>query len=118
DLTIWDLGNQLGPKALRRGSTGGAQSAELTAAGELLALPVASSIAFIDTNDGKLVGCVEREEPAKRLAFSPDGKILAAYQPFSISLYGMNDGQEIRTVAVSESNPGASLRWVGEHLLV
>ena len=118
DLTFWDLDNRLGAKTLFRGPTGGATTAEITAAGELMALIVGSSVAVIETGQGKMVGCITRDEPFNRIAFSPDGKTLAAFHPFSVTLYAMADGQEIRRIAVGEGNAQTGLAWVRKHLMV
>ena len=118
NITFWDLANPSGPKALLRSSTGGSLSAELTAAGELIAMPMGKLIAVVDTNDGKLVGTINRDQPANDIAFSPDATMLAAFHPFTVTLYGLADGKEIRTIAVSDGNPGANIRWLGKHLMV
>ncbi len=117
-LTFWDLENPMGPKATHRGATGGAASAVLTAAGELLAMPLGSSISVIETSQGKMVGCMNRDAPANRIAFSSDGKSLAAFHPFTITLYNTTDGSADKTIAVSEGKPDATIRWVGKNLLV
>ncbi len=114
DLTFWELGNR--PKAVARGSTGGSMTAEISAAGELMAFPFGSSIAVLETMGGKLVGCINRDEPAKQLAFSPKGDVLAAFHPFTVTLYSTENGEPVRTIAVSESD--GALRWVGDYLLV
>ena len=118
NLTFWDLGNQVGVKTLFRGPSGGALKAEMTKAGELMALIVGTSIAVIETDQGKLVGCIAGEEPVNQIAFSADGTRLAAFQPFAITLYDTANGQEVRRIAASEGNAGAGLTWVGKHLMV
>lgn len=118
DLTIWDLDGKPGPRALLRGSSGKALSAEITMAGELIAIPFGTSIAVIETGAGKLVGCITRDQAANRVTFSPDGKLLAAFHPFNIALYSTADGKEVRNIAVAESKADAAIRWVGEHLMV
>jgi hypothetical protein len=117
-LTIWDLNNKFGAKALKSGPTGGASTAVVSAAGELMAMVVAKSIALVETSEGKLVGCINRDQEAKSLAFSPDGQQLAAYHPFNVSLYSLTDGKLLKTVAVGDSNPGTKITWVGKDLLV
>lgn len=117
-LTFWDLDNKLGPRAVRRGSTGGALSAEISPAGELMMFPYGSSIAVIETTAGKLVGCITRDTPANHITLSPDGKTIAAFHPFNVTLYSTADGKEIRSIAVADSNPQTSLRWVGKYLFV
>ncbi len=117
-LTFWDLGNKVGVKTLRRGPSGGALSAEITKAGELMALVVGSSIAVVETEQGRLVGCIIRDEPVNQIAFSPDGSRLAAFHPFSVTLYSTEDGQEVRRIAVSEGNAKSGLHWVGKYLMV
>jgi hypothetical protein len=118
DLTVWDLENKIGPRAIRRGKSGGSNNAELSAAGELMAISVGAAIAMVETNAFKLVGCIMREEKAGDLAFSPDGKMLAAYEPFNVTLYDMSNGQPAKSIAVGESGASANLRWVGANLLV
>jgi WD40 repeat protein len=118
NLTIWDLANKIAPKALYRGSTGGALTAEITAAGDLMAYPVGTSIAFVETSAGKLVGCITRDVKAEQLAFSPHGQYLAAFHPFTLTLYSLQDGTEVKSIAIAESNPQAKLRWCGEHLMI
>lgn len=118
NLTFWDLANKVGPKAIRRGTTGGAMSAELSAAGDLMAFPYETSIAVIETAAGKVVGCITRDEAANSIALSPDGKTIAAFHPFNVALYSTTDGKEIRNIAVAENAPQTSIRWVGKHLMV
>ncbi len=118
DLTIWDLANKIAPKALYRGSTGGATTGVITPAGELIAFSVGSQIAVVETESGRLAGCITREIKADQIAFAPHGRYLAAFHPFTVTLYSLEDGQEVKTFAVSESNAQAPFRWSGEHLLV
>ncbi len=118
DLTLWDLENKIGPKAIKRGSTGTAEKASITPAGELMAFAAGNAVAVLDTAEGKLVGCIKREEPVYNVAFSPNADMIATLGPFKITLFGMNDGKEIRTVPMSDSNPGAEMMWLGKHLLV
>ncbi len=118
DLTFWDLENKIGPKAIKRGSTGSALKASITPAGELMAFTAGNAVAVLDTTEGKLVGCIKREEPVYSVAFSPKAEMIATLGPFKITLFGMNDGKEIRTVPINDSNPGAELLWLGKHLLV
>lgn len=118
NLTLWDLENKIGPKAIKRGSTGSALKAAITPAGELMAFAAGSAVAVMDTTEGKLVGCIKRDEPVYSVAFSPKADMIATYGPFKITLFGMGDGKEIRTVPVTDSNPGAEITWLGKHLLV
>ncbi|MFN7892117.1 MAG: WD40 repeat domain-containing protein, partial [Pirellula sp.] len=118
DLTFWDLENKTGPKAIKRGSTGSALKASITPAGELMAYTAGNAVAVLDTTEGKLVGCIKREEPVYSVAFSPKADMIATLGPFKITLFGMNDGKEIRTVPINDSNPGAELLWLGKYLLV
>jgi len=118
DLTLWDMENKIGPKAIKRGSTGTATKASITPAGELMAFAAGNAVAVMDTTEGKLVGCIKREEPVYCVAFSPKADMIATLGPFKITLFGMNDGKEIRTVPITDSNPGAELTWLGKHLLV
>lgn len=117
-LTFWDLSDPAGPQAVNRGMTGGALTAEMSLAGELIAMPVGSAIGVVDTRKNDLVGYIVRNEKANKLAFSPDGKYLAAYHPFNLTLYSTADGSEVKTIAVSESKPNPVIRWVGKHMLV
>jgi hypothetical protein len=118
DLTIWDLENKNGPKAIKRGSTGTAQKASITPSGELLAFASGSAVAVLDTTDGKLVGCIKRDEPVYSVAISTSADMIATLGPFKVTLFGMDDGKEIRTVPTMASNPSAELLWLGKHLLV
>lgn len=117
-LTFWDLGNSIGPKALYRGPTGTAQEAEVSPAGELMILSVGTNIAVIETTAGKMVGYILRDEEVKQLALSPDGQFLAAFHPFTITIYSMQDGSEIKTIPVPASTSQTRLEWAGEHLMV
>ncbi len=117
-LTVWDLANEKGPKAIFQGNSGGSLNAVLSPAGELMALPAGTSIAVIDMLSAKVVGLIARETKASQISFSQDGSLLAAFEPFEIALYNMSDGTRLRTVAVSEHREDAPLNWVGKHLLV
>ncbi len=117
-LTFWELENSMGPKATHRGATGASSNVALTAAGELLAIPLGNSITVLETSQGKMVGCINRDAPANRIAFSSDGKYLAAFHPFTITLYNTHDGSANKTIAVSEGKPDTTIRWFGNHLLV
>jgi hypothetical protein len=90
----------------------------ITPAGELIAFSVGSQIAVVETESGRLAGCITREIKADQIAFAPHGRYLAAFHPFTVTLYSLEDGQEVKTFAVSESNAQAPFRWSGEHLLV
>ncbi len=118
NLTIWDLDNPAGPRAMYRGNSGGKLWAELSPAGELLAMIAGKSIAFVDTAAFQLKGFIARDEEALHMAFSPNGKTLAAYHPFTVTLYSMETGEEISSFAVSESSGNAKLLWTGDHLLL
>lgn len=117
-LTFWDLGNSIGPKALYRGPTGKAQQAEMSPAGELMIFPVGTNIIAIETTSGRMVGYIVREEEAQQIALSPDGQFLAAFHPFMITVYSMQDGSEIKSIPVSSSSPQTRVEWAGEHLMV
>ena len=43
-----------------QGSTGHAQGASITPAGELIAFASRNAVAVIETTDGKLAGCIQR----------------------------------------------------------
>src|SRR5690606_31296311 len=118
DLTFWDLNNANGPRAIFRGNTGGRQQAESSAAGDLIAFPLGNSIVVLETQNGKMVGSIAREQPANRIAFSPDGKLIAAFHPFNITLYSTENGEEVRNIAIAEGNDQATIRWIGENLMV
>jgi len=117
-LTIWDLANPVGPKALYRGSTGTASKAVMTPAGELLAFAVGKNIAVVDTSNGQMVGYLAREITPEEIAFSPDGRHLAVFHSFTVSLYNMEDGSELKSFAVSASNASGKFQWAGKYLMV
>jgi WD40 repeat protein len=117
-MTVWDLSSKVGVKAIRRGPSGGSQSAELSPAAEVMALLIGPSIAFVDTASFKLVGNIQCEERPSRLAFSNDGTRLATFTPFNVSLYDLASGQVSKSIAVAEGNANTSIQWVGKHLLV
>ncbi|PQO40681.1 SHD1 domain-containing protein [Blastopirellula marina] len=118
NVTIWDLSNPVGPKALFRGSTGGPTTVEMSPAGELMIFPAGKSIAVVDTMNAKLVGWLERDTEAAGIALSSDGRTLAAFHPYTVTLYSMETGAELKQFAVSESSVGHGFRWVGKHLMV
>ncbi|MEX1039390.1 MAG: SHD1 domain-containing protein [Pirellulaceae bacterium] len=117
-LTIWDLANPTGPKAIYRGSTGNASKAEMTPAGELMAFPVGKNIAVVDTSNGQMVGYLAREIAPEEIAFSPDGRHLAVFHAFTVSLYSMEDASELKTFAVSASSASGKFQWAGKYLMV
>lgn len=118
DLTFWDLKEEGGIRALLRGNTGGSLTAATTPAGELMAFPHGTAIAVLETKAGKLVGCIMRDAKAEQLAFASSGKYLAAFHPFTVTLYSLEDGSEARVFAVPESAPETPLLWCGGHLMV
>lgn len=118
NLTFWDLTGTPGPKALKRGSTGGSMSALMSPAGEVMAMIMGNTLAMIDTATGKLVGCIRRDLPIAKIAISSDGQSLAIFHAFSIAIYSTKDGQEKKNFAVSEGNTQADVVWVGRHLMV
>ncbi|TVQ03123.1 MAG: hypothetical protein EA381_01970 [Planctomycetaceae bacterium] len=118
DLTFWDLDAEPGPRALYRGHSGGSLSAEISAAGDLIVLPFGSSIAAIETDSGKLVGCITRDQASTRIAISPSGQRIAAFHPFTVTLHDTADGKETGSIAVAEGNPQATVRWIGDALMV
>lgn len=118
DLTCWDLAAEPGPRAIQRGKSGGTVAAEISPAGELMFLPIGQSIAALQTDTGKLVGCLQRDQAANRIAIAPSGKLLAAYHPYMVTLHDLSSGETVREVAVGEGNPQATLRWIGNHLRV
>ncbi len=115
---IWDLSNEPGPKALYQGTTGGPKTALTSPAGELMIFPAGKSIAVVDTTSAKLVGWLERETEASELALSSDGRTLAAFHPYTVTLYSMETGAELKKFAVSESTASTGFRWVGKYLMV
>jgi hypothetical protein len=117
NLTFWDLSHDRTIKALRRGSTGTSLHAELSPAGELLAYASGNAVALVDTETGKLAGCIQRDQPAGQIAFSSDGSKLAATHPYNMVVYGMSDGKPIHTFAVSDPNPATPMLWIGNNLL-
>lgn len=118
NLTLWDLENKIGPKALKQGSTGNSLTASITPAGELIAFISGNSIVVMETGDGKMVGAIKGESPFNTVAFSPDAKTVAAFRPFQVSLYGTQDGKEIKTIPVTHEQPNTSLHWLGKDLMV
>lgn len=118
NLTFWDLDATPGPKALRRGNSGGAMSAEMSPAGEVMAIIMASSIAVVDTSSGKMVGCIRNEQAVSKVAFSSDAQSLAVFRPFQVTVYGVQDGKQINAFAVSEAGAQADFYWVGNQLMV
>lgn len=118
NLTIWDLSNAARIRATHRGSTGGALSAELSPASDLMVIVMGTSIAFIDTTSHKLVGAIPQDEKPSKLAISTDGKLLAVFKPFDVTLYSMETGEIIKSIAVAESNGSASFQWIGDHLKI
>ncbi|MCU0709134.1 MAG: SHD1 domain-containing protein [Pirellula sp.] len=117
-LTYWDLNGTPGPKAVRRGSTGGALAATMSPAGEVMAFPMGNSIAIVDNASGKMVGCVRREQPIGQVAFSSNGQFLAIYSPFSVTILNTQDGKQVNSFPVSDGNPQTEVLWVGAHLMV
>lgn len=107
NLTLWDLTGTPGPKAVKRGSTGGSMSALMSPAGEVVAMIMGNTLAMIDTATGKLVGCIRRDLPIAKIAISSDGQSLAIFHAFSIAIYSTKDGQEKKNFAVSEGNTQA-----------
>jgi WD40 repeat protein len=118
NLTVWDLSNPSGPKAIYQGNSGGSTVAQMSPAGELMALPAGTSIAVIDVAAAKMVGLIARDQRASTISFSQDGKKIAAFKPFEVALYGTEDGREISRLAVSEPREDAPLRWLGKYLMV
>ena len=117
NLVVWDISAEK-PKALFQGNSGGALSAELSPAGELMALPAGNAIAVIDIATAKVVGLIERDNRALQIAFSSDGTKLAAYQPFSVTIYNMETGKELNRLAVSDFDPNVPLNWLGSYIMV
>ncbi len=118
NLTFWDVENKNGVKAIKRGNLDRALPVELSAAGELMALSFGKAVAFVETTEGRMVGCIVCDQEAKDLSFSPDGMKIAIYRPFSVSIHNLQDGEEIYNVAVSEGNPGARVQWFGQYISV
>ena len=118
NVGVWDLANEKGPKALYVGNSGGALHAEMSPARELMALPAGNGVAIIDLGAAKLSGLIQRSNKPSQLSFSPNGKMLAVFEPFSVSIYNMENGELIRDVPVSESNGEALLKWLGSYLMV
>lgn len=117
-LIVWDLANEQGPKVIFHGSSGGSHHAALSPAGELMALLAGTSIAVIDIQSAKVVGLIARKAVASQISFSPDGSLLAAFEPFEVAIYNLSDGMLARTLPVAEHRKDVSLHWVGKHLLV
>lgn len=116
-LTVWDLANSV-PKAVFQGNSGGAMRAELSPAGELMALPAGNAIAIIDIASAKIVGVIPRDNNATEISFAQDATKFAAYRPFEVTLYSMADGKEMRRLAVSEHEEHPRFHWLGKYLLV
>ncbi|RCS54122.1 hypothetical protein DTL42_02940 [Bremerella cremea] len=117
-VIIWDLNNPAGPKAVYQGSTGGPKKAITSPAGELMIFPAGNNIAVVDTINAKLAGWIERETAPTELALSSDGRTLAAFHPFAVTLYSMETGAELKKFAVSHGFSEVNFRWIGDHLMV
>ncbi|HBE71582.1 MAG TPA: hypothetical protein DDW52_25850 [Planctomycetaceae bacterium] len=117
-LTIWQLDDAQGVRAIARGNSGGKLWAAISPAGEVMAVVAGKSIAVVDTTKFKLAGYIEREDEPLKMAFSSDGAYLAAYYPFAIDLYSTRDGSLKKTFAIGDNGRDTRLVWTGEHLLV
>lgn len=116
NLTVWSLDEE-GPRALYRG-VGESLTTVFSPAGELLIVPAEKNIAAIDTTSMKLVGCIERDTAADALAISPDGQFLAVFHPFTITIYSLETGAQLKQFAVAESSSRARLDWVGKYIML
>jgi hypothetical protein len=115
-LTIWDLRET---RALYRGKVDRALSASIGGNAELLAVPHARGIVVFECQNFKQVGFLPLSSTAApSIAFSPDGQRLAAYIPFEVRVYDLQDGSLTASIAVSESGGGLPLDWVGNHVLL
>jgi SLA1 homology domain 1, SHD1 len=115
-LTIWDFKEN---RISHRGPCGDALSAAIGGRGEMLAMPKEGRVAVLSGTNFKQVGLFElNRAKVPTIAFSPDGKRLAAYTPFSIDIFRLEDGQLDKTIVVAQDRPGLALSWIGDYLLL
>ncbi len=116
-LKVWNLKEKT---VQMQGATSNCLYAASNANNSLLAFPAAGRVALVDSESFKQVGlivCERSEMPT--VAFSPDGKKLATFLPFVVSIYSMNDGQLIRSIAVGREQVGLAIDWIGEdHVII
>lgn len=115
-LTIWSL-DEAAPRALFRGTVDSLSSV-FSPARELMIVPSDKNLAAIDTTTMKLVGCIERDKAADAVAISPDGQFLAAYHPFTVTVYSLETGAQVKQFAVSEGYPRVQLDWMGNYIML
>jgi SLA1 homology domain 1, SHD1 len=115
-LTVWDL---KGRKALFRGTTGESVRLVVGGRGELIAIPARGKMAFLNGETLKQVGMIALERNSlPSIAFSGDGQFVAAYVPFSVSIYSLKDGSLVKSIAVGNSVENLPLAWVGPNVLL
>lgn len=114
-LTIWNLD---GPRIIKQFKCQ-KLTADIGGNGELLALPADNLVLFLSGSNYQKVGTIEVDgSGTPSIAFSPDGQRFAAFTPYSLSIYSLASGQLEKTIAVSHDRAGASIQWLGNHVLV
>ncbi len=115
-FSVWELKEN---RISYRGPCGDANGSTVGGRGELLAFPKQGRIAIVSGLNFKQVGLIALDRAAvPTVAFSPDGKFLAAYTPYAVDLFRLEDGQLDRSIVVNESNPSLSISWIGENVLL
>lgn len=118
NVGIWDLANKSGVKALYVGNSGGIHSAVLSPAREVMAMPAGNGIAIYDLASAKLAGLIARPNPPSQLSFSPDAKKLMVFEPYTVTIYNLENGEFINQVPVAEHRSDAPITWLGKYLLI
>lgn len=115
-LTIWDFKEN---RLSYRGPCGDALSAAIGGRGELLALPRQGRIALLSGSNLKQVGLIALNRYHKpSIAFSPDGQRLAAYTPYTLDLFRLQDGQLEKTITLAQDRAELPLTWIGDNVLL
>jgi SLA1 homology domain 1, SHD1 len=119
-ISVWNLEDLQSPKVELEGSSFASQSAALSPDGRLLAVTTGFGHIVLDLIQNTKIGELGRGNQIRegRLQFSPDGQMLAAWQPMQVFIYSLTSGKEIARVPVTESNMSATFGWLGDHLIV
>ncbi len=119
-LSVWNIKDLQSPKVELEGSSYASQSAALSPDGRLLAVTTGFGHIVLDLIQNSKVGELGRGTRIfeGKLQFSPDGQMLAAWQPMQVFVYSLTSGKEIARVPVTESNMSSTFGWLGDHLVV
>ncbi len=116
DVSLWNLKSKsVTPIA----NLNGAKDLDVGGNGELIAVAAQGKILVFDGDGKRQIGMIRIDSMAEpSIAFSPNGKYLAAYTPYCVHIIKLVDGKIQTTIPVPMDGERLSIAWVGDYPLL